>query len=217
MRYYPIFLDLRGRRCVVVGGGRVAERKVQALLRARAAVQVISPDLTPRLAELAAKKRIRVTPRRYQKGDLDRPLLVFTATNSPQTQKAVREDAEAAGALVNAADDRDHSSFLVPACFARGDLHVAISTSGASPALARRLRRQLKATLGREYESYLRFLREARRRILETVPNQEQRSRVFRRLAASFDTDRLGKPRRAENQARKLLRKFAIKARRRKN
>jgi precorrin-2 dehydrogenase/sirohydrochlorin ferrochelatase len=194
MRYYPIFLNLRGRRCIVVGGGKVAERKVRALLRAGASVRVVSPDLTPRLAQLAAKKRIDVTLRRsYRKGDLKGqarnsvPLLVFSATNDPAVQQAVRREAEAIGALVNIADDREHSTFLVPASFARGDLQVAVSTSGASPALARNLRRRLQALLGREYEAQLRFLREARAEVLKSVPRQKERARVFRRLVAGLD------------------------------
>ena len=222
MRYYPIFLDLRGRRCVVVGGGKVAERKVVSLLRAKADVRVISPDLTPRLVMLAAKKKISVTPRAYRKGDLTTgraqhvaPLLVFAATDDLQTQQAVREDAEAVGALVNAADDRAHSSFLVPASFAQGDLQVAISTSGASPALARRLCRQLQVTLGREYQVYLRFLRQARKQILKSVPTQDKRARVFRQLAGGLRLDwfRAGAPRRAGNEIGKLLRKLSVKAR----
>jgi precorrin-2 dehydrogenase/sirohydrochlorin ferrochelatase len=196
MRYYPIFLDLRGRRCTVVGGGRVAERKVQALLRAGASVHVISPVVTPRLALLAARKKIDLTPRAYRPGDLEGPatarvkrprgvLLVFAATNSPETQKAVRKDAEKIGALVNAADDPRESDFIVPALFAQGDLLVAISTSGSSPALARRLRRQLQLTLGREYQTYLRFLREARKQVKDAVPDEAQRAKIFRQLSGA--------------------------------
>lgn len=215
MQYYPVFLDLRGRRAVVVGGGKVAERKVRALLRARAAVNVISPELTPRLVLLAAMKRITVTPREYQKGDLDRARLVFAATDDPSAQQRVREDAEAAGALVNLADDSRDSSFLVPASFAQGDLQVAISTAGASPALARRLRRQLQATVGNEYRAYLRFMREARRQVTRLIPNQQQRSRVFRELAAGLGTDwfRSPKPSQVPSELRKLLKKLGIKTR----
>ena len=222
MRYYPIFLDLRGRRCVVVGGGRVAERKVQALLRARASVHVISPSLTPRLAVLAARKKILFTPRAYRPGDLEvlgaaqsgvprevRPALVFAATDSPEAQRAVRKDAEAIGALVNAADDVRESDFIVPASFAQGDLAVAIATSGASPALARRLRRQLQVTLGREYRGYLRFLREARRQVMDTVPDEAQRTKIFRKLSSASMMDWLSKgaPGRAAADLKKWLAK----------
>jgi precorrin-2 dehydrogenase/sirohydrochlorin ferrochelatase len=193
MGYCPIFLNLRGRRCVVVGGGKVAERKVRTLLRAQASVRVISPQLTPRLAQLAAKKKISVTRRGYRKGDLGQPLLVLAATSDPAVQQAVREDADSLGALVNAADDREHSTFLVPASFAQGDLQVAISTSGASPALARHLRRQLQATLGREYQTHLRLLRKARREVLSSVPKQKERARVFRKLVARLRESKIQK------------------------
>jgi precorrin-2 dehydrogenase/sirohydrochlorin ferrochelatase len=186
MRYYPIFLNLRGRRCVVVGGGKVAERKVRTLLRAQASVRVLSPELTPRLAQFAATKKISVTRRAYRKGNLGRPLLVFAATSDPRVQRAVREEAEAVGALVNIADNRERSTFLVPASLARGELQVAISTSGASPALARNLRRRLQAMLGREYEAHLRFLREARGEVLKLVPRQKERARVLRKLVAGW-------------------------------
>jgi precorrin-2 dehydrogenase/sirohydrochlorin ferrochelatase len=222
MRYYPIFVDLRGLRCAVVGGGRVAERKVHALLRAGARVHVISPSLTPRLALLAARKKIDLTPRAYRSGDLEgpasarpdgsralRPGLVFATTDNPETQRAVRKDAEKIGALVNAADDARESDFLVPASFAQGDLLVAISTSGSSPALARRLRRQLQVTLGHEYRGYLRFLREARKQVMRTVPDEAQRAKIFRQLSEApvMDWLREGPPRRAAGDMKKWLAK----------
>jgi len=222
MRYYPIFLDLRGRRCTVVGGGRVAERKVHALLRACASVHVISPSLTPRLALLAARKKILLTPRAYRTGDLQapgsarseglhelRPALVFAATDSPETQRAIHEDGEAIGALVNTADDLRESDFIVPASFAQGDLLVAISTSGSSPALARRLRRQLQLTLGREYRGYLQFLREARKQVMDAVPDDAQRAKIFRQLSGAQVIDWMwkGAPRRAALDVKKWLAK----------
>jgi precorrin-2 dehydrogenase/sirohydrochlorin ferrochelatase len=222
MRYYPIFLDLRGRHCAVVGGGRVAERKVRALLRAGASVHVISPAVTPRLALLAARKKIQITPRSYRTGDLKgpasartegsrgvRPTLIFAATDSLETQRAVRKDAEAIGGLVNAADDAKDSDFIVPASFAQGDLLVAISTSGASPGLARRLRRQLQVTLGHEYRGYLRFLRQARKQVMDTVPDEAQRAKIFRQLSGAPMMDWLwkGPPRRAATDVKKWLEK----------
>jgi siroheme synthase-like protein len=153
MRYYPIFLDLHGRRAVVVGGGKVAERKVRKLLRAGARVRVITPDLTPGLARLAEQKRIAVTHRRYRNGDIavgahgDAPFLVFAATSNPAAQRTVLDDATAAGALVNLADSAENSDFIVPASFTRGDLHIAISTSGTNPALARMLRQRMAAEM----------------------------------------------------------------------
>jgi precorrin-2 dehydrogenase/sirohydrochlorin ferrochelatase len=156
MRYYPIFLNVRGRQALVVGGGKVAERKVRKLLRAGARVRVISPGLTPGLARLAEEEEIRVTHRSYRKSDIAvgahgpprrAPILVYAATNDPAAQRAVRADAALAGALVNRADSAEDSDFIVPASITRGDLHIAISTSGKDPSLARRLRLRLEADL----------------------------------------------------------------------
>ena len=215
MRYYPIFLDLRGRRVVVVGGGKVAERKVRSLLRAQAAVRIISPKLTPGLARLASKKKLAFTKRAYRKGDVKRAALAFAATNDPATQRAVRRDAEAAGAFVNLADNLRDSSFVLPASFSQGDLLVAISTCGASPALACQLRQRLRRTVGNEYRAYLRFMREARRQVKELIPNQQQRARILRKLAADLGTGwvRSAKPSQGRGEVGKLLRKSGIKTR----
>jgi precorrin-2 dehydrogenase/sirohydrochlorin ferrochelatase len=213
VRYYPIFLELGGRPVAVVGGGKVAERKVRSLIRAQAAVRVISPKLTPGLERLAAKGKVTVTRRGYRKGDLERAALVFAATDNPATQRAVRRDAKAAGAFVNLADNPRESSFLVPALFSQGDLLVAISTSGASPALARRLRHQLQKTVGSEYRTYLRFMREARRQVMEQVPDPRQRARILRKLAAGVGADwaRAARPSRARGEVRRILRKLGVK------
>ena len=153
MRYYPIFLNLGGRRAVVVGGGKVAERKVRKLAGAGALVHVISPELTPGLKKLLAQRKIKVTPRRYRTADIrgkarDRSaILVFAATSDPVAQRTIRRDAAAIGALINVADDPARCDFIVPAWVTRGDLHVAISTSGTDPALTKCLRQKLSADL----------------------------------------------------------------------
>ncbi len=153
MRYYPIFLDVRGRPAVVVGGGKVAERKVRKLVRAGAQVRVISPDLTPGLERLGLQKKIQVTRRCFRQGDIpagsrrEAPLFVIAATNDSAAQRAVREEGRAAGALVNVASDPALCDFIVPASFTRGNLHIAISTSGKDPALARFLRQRLSVEM----------------------------------------------------------------------
>lgn len=196
----------------------MGERKVRALLRAGALVHVISPALTPRLALLATQKKIELTRRCYRPADLlervsarktgaSRPrlTLVFAATNSPETQKAVRLDAERLGAMVNVADDAQDSDFIVPASFAQGDLLVAISTSGSSPALARQLRRRLQRSLGSEYRAHLRFLRETRKHVMATVPDKEQRAKILQKLAEAPAADWLPKDQpRAVLKAKKL-------------
>jgi len=221
MRYYPLFLNVRSRRCVVVGGGNVAERKVRMLLRAGAAVEVISPELTARLARLQREGKIIVTARSYKPGELGRrsnaqpaPLLVFAATSDPETQQAVARDAETHRILVNIADDSERSTFLVPASYAQGDLQVAISTSGASPALARLLRRELQASLGRRYRAYLTFLRGARTQVRQSVAAQSRRARILSRVARHLvDWYRVGGRKRAHHELNRLIRKARVQVR----
>jgi len=161
--YYPLFLDLDGQPCVVVGGGSVARRKVESLLACRARVRVISPLLCPELAELAAHGQVAHTARRYRAGDLAGAMLAVAATDDSETNQAVFAEASAKRMLVNVVDDPAHCNFIVPASFSRGELTVAISTGGASPALARRLRERLEAELGPEYGTLVTLVGEVRR------------------------------------------------------
>lgn len=145
--YYAAFLNLRDRYCVVVGGGKVAERKVQKLLACGARVRVISPDLQPRLEQAVEAGRIEWVRRHYQPGDTEGAWLVFAATNDRQVNRMVWAEAEQSGRLVNVVDDSDNCTLTVPASTRRGVLHIAISTSGTDPAEAARLRQVLEADL----------------------------------------------------------------------
>ncbi|WP_083486535.1 precorrin-2 dehydrogenase/sirohydrochlorin ferrochelatase family protein [Alicyclobacillus ferrooxydans] len=145
--YYAAFLDLSGRLCIVVGGGKIAERKVQKLLDSHARVRVISPNLSPQLMRSVADERVEWIQRGYQSGDVSSGWLVFAATNDPKVNRAVACEAEAAGRMVYVVDDPAACTLTVPATVKRGALHVAISTSGTNPRLARQLRRTLEADL----------------------------------------------------------------------
>jgi len=151
--YYPIFLNLSGKRCVVVGGGRVALRKVEALLAHGARVEVISPVLMPELEHLAQGGHIGALRRRYQAGDLKGVFLAIAATDERQTNLQVMKEARDATVLVNVANDAESSDFIVPSSMRRGDVTVAVSTGGRSPALARKIRTKLERELGDEYAS----------------------------------------------------------------
>jgi siroheme synthase-like protein len=149
--YYPIFLNVSGKRCVVVGGGQVALRKVGALLAQGANVEVISPDICPELKKLADTGEIAVQVKIYQPGDLKRALIVIAATDDHGINLEVAKEAKMTGIPVNVVDDPGNSDFIVPSCLRRGDVAVAISTSGRSPALARKIRARLEKDLGEEY------------------------------------------------------------------
>jgi precorrin-2 dehydrogenase/sirohydrochlorin ferrochelatase len=165
MGYYPVLLDLAGRRCVMVGGGVVAERRVDGLLKAGAQVIVISPRLTPALSALAAEGRIYHEPRGYRAGDLAGADLAFVATDAGEVNDAVAREARERGLWVNAADDPGRCTFILPALVRRGDLMVAVATGGSSPALARAIREELEAYLTDDYTTLASIAAEARREL----------------------------------------------------
>jgi siroheme synthase-like protein len=167
MGYYPVFLEMKDRPCVVVGGGTVAERKVEGLLAAGARVTVISPSLTPALAALKEEGRLHHIARRYRKGDLKGYEVAVVATDDGAVNAEVaREGRSASGRIwVNAADDPPNCDFILPSVIRRGDIVIAASTGGGSPALARRLREELEAFLDEGYAPLAELLQEVRREI----------------------------------------------------
>ena len=149
--YYPIFLDLTGRRCVVVGGGAVAEGKVRGLLAANATIALVAPQLTPALRDLVASEQIRHREGEYDASDLEDADLCLVATDDGAINARVAADARTRRILVNSADDPANCDFILPAVVRSGSVVVAASTGGASPALARRLREDLTAFLDEGY------------------------------------------------------------------
>ena len=183
--YYPMMVDLAGRRCLVVGGGRVAERKIALLLDCGADIEVISPTITRKIDELAARQAVRLARRPVAPADLTRAFLVFAATDDAQVNRKVAEEVRSVGGLVNVADAPDACNFLVPSVVRRGDLTIAISTAGGSPALAKRLRQRLEATIGPEYEAFLEALRQLRAQARHAVLDPAERQALYRRAVDS--------------------------------
>ncbi len=178
-----MLLNLSGRFCVVVGGGEVAERKVEALLSAGARVRVIAPEVTPRIERWAEEGRLELERRPYREGDLSGAWLCVAATDDPEVQKAVFSEAEKNRIFCNVVDVPELCSFIVPSVVRRGRLQLAISTSGASPAAARRIRERLEEEFGPEWEAYLELMARWRREILSRGLPEEERRAVFTRLA----------------------------------
>ncbi len=160
--YYPVFLNVAGKRCVVVGGGEVALRKVKGLLGHRARVVVISPDLFDGLAELEKSAEITVFRREYRSGDLEGAFLVIAATDDRTANRLIAEECGERNIMVNVVDDPALSSFISPAVVERGDLTIAISTAGGSPALARKIRERLEGAFGPEYTQLVEVVEELR-------------------------------------------------------
>lgn len=161
--FYPIFLDLSDRPVLVVGGGAVAERKVCTLVLHGARPQVVAPAVTARIEELAGAGDLSWEARAYARGDCAGALLVFAATDDRDVNRLVADEARSCGCLLNVADDPDACDALVPSSFTRGTLQVAVSTGGASPTLARRIREEQQRSYGPEYGEYVTLLGAVRR------------------------------------------------------
>jgi siroheme synthase-like protein len=198
MAHYPVYLNLMDRPCVVVGGCALAEEKVRGLLAAGARVTVVSPHLTPGLAELAVEGRIDVIARRYRWGDLRRAVLVVVAEREPGIVDAVWKETRGRNVLVNTVDDVPHCDFIAPAVVQRGDLAVAISTSGKAPALAVRLRQRLESELGHEHARFLELAGSVRAPLARLLPDLAKRRDLWYRL---IDSDILQLLRRGEEDA----------------
>ena len=161
-KYYPLFLNVKGRKCVVAGGGEVALRKVEILLGYGAEVKVISPCVCPELAELCGKNNIQIIARKYQAGDLEGAFVAIAATDDNEINQLVVCEARERSVLINVVDDAEKSDFIVPSYLRRGDIAIAVSTGGKSPALARKLRLRLESEFGDEYALLVNVIGEVR-------------------------------------------------------
>ncbi len=177
--WYPILLNLKGRTCVVIGGGAVAARKARGLLDAGANVTVVSPRLVAELSELAEKGWIRYLPKVYADGDLEGASLAFAATDMAEVNAAALSEANRRGILANAADGGEGGDFIVPAVLRRGDLVLTASASGAGPAVASRIIGELRERYGPEYADYLAGLRKLRSWLKAEVADPVERRRLL--------------------------------------
>jgi precorrin-2 dehydrogenase/sirohydrochlorin ferrochelatase len=185
MKYYPIFLRVARRPCLIIGGGSVAERKARSLLEAGAHVTIISPEITPSIAALAAAGAVSHHSRQYTSGDLRGFFLAYAATGDDGLHAQIARDAEEAGVLLNVVDQPDLCSFVVPAVLERGDLVIATSTGGSSPALAKRIRQDLEAALGPEYDLAVQLLGRLRAQLRGRSLTPAERRRIFAALLDS--------------------------------
>jgi precorrin-2 dehydrogenase/sirohydrochlorin ferrochelatase len=191
-RFYPIFVDLEGRRCLVVGGGPAAADRVGRLLEHGATVRLVAPTLCPPLAALVAAGLVAEhRPRAYRRGDLDGCLLAVVAVGDAAVEGAVWADADARDLLVNTVDVPARCGFIVPSVARRGELAVAVSTGGASPAVAIHLRRRFERMLERGWEPLVALLRDLRPALVERHPDLGRRRDAVERLLATDIVERL--------------------------
>ena len=184
MSLFPIFLKLTARPCLVIGAGALAESKIESLRAADAAVTVIAPEASPAIQELAESGAIAWQQRPYAPGDVvEGTFLVVTATNVPEVNRAVYLEATSKSVICNAVDDPPYCDYYFPSVVRRGDLQIAISTAGASPALAQRLRKELNAALPLELGPWLEELGNLRREVLQLEPLNDARKQLLHTLA----------------------------------
>jgi precorrin-2 dehydrogenase/sirohydrochlorin ferrochelatase len=181
---FPIFLKLTGRPCIVIGAGEIAASKIASLQAAEARITVIAPVASARIAELAEAGEVTLHQREYAAGDLAGHFLAVAATSNSAVNRAVFAEAEAAGILINAVDDPPFCDFYFPSVVRRGDLQIAISTAGASPALAQRLRKEIDALLPHDTGEWLAELGNLRREILQHEPSNDARRELLHQLAS---------------------------------
>jgi siroheme synthase-like protein len=184
MNLLPLFLKLEQRPATVIGAGSIALAKIQSLLHSGARTRVIAPQAHPEVQQLAAAARIEWLPRAYAPGDLDGQFLVIAATSDPAVNRAVYLEAVERNVLCNSVDDPPHCDFYFGSIVERGDLQIAISTAGKSPALAQRLRREIDALLPGDTGAWLDALGTLRQEILAAYPSTEERKQVLHQLAA---------------------------------
>ena len=185
MEYYPIHLDIKNRNCLVVGGGAVGTRKVKTLLECGARVTVVSPAPSQQLTELAAEGAIKLSRRTYRSADLAGAFLVIGATADGRLNQQISSDAALTNTLCNIADRPEVCNFILPSIIQRGDLVITISTSGKSPALAKKLRQKLETQFGEEYAEFLLLMGAIRKKLLRQSRAPEAHKTVFNQLIDS--------------------------------
>ncbi len=183
---YPIFLNLEGKKCLVVGGGDVAERKITGLLGCKAGVTVISPVVNEKIDELVKESKLIYKKKAYQNGDIKGFFLVIGATDSMEINEIISTEAKELEILYNIVDIPDLCNFFVPSVVNSGDLKIAISTNGKSPALAKKIRKELEDIYGDEYVVFLDYLGKVRENLKKSKDmTEEKRTKIFKNIVYS--------------------------------
>jgi precorrin-2 dehydrogenase/sirohydrochlorin ferrochelatase len=193
MRYYPIGLDISGRRCLVIGGGDVGERKVERLLECGARVTVVGRDPTPALAGLRKKGAIDHIPGDYEQKHLKGAFLVIGATDDRVINERIFRDARKKGVLANIVDDPERCDFILPALCRQGELVITVATEGKSPALAKKLRQDLEERYGPEYEALLKIMGEIRGKVIDRGEGSDENRKIFEAVVDSDILDHIRK------------------------
>ncbi len=190
-KFYPMMMNLKERHCLVVGGGDVAARKIEMLVSCGAKVKVVAPEIDHSLKPLLENGSVNHLKGEYEKSQIDGVVLVIAGTDNEAVNRAVYEDASSKGVPVNVVDVPDLCSFIVPSVVERGDLLIAISTSGKSPAFSKQIRKELQKKFGPEYAEMLKLMGEVRKLVIEAEPNLDKRMKILSEIANSDILERI--------------------------
>jgi len=188
VNYFPVFLNVRGKPCVVVGGGSIGSRKASALVEAGAVVTVVSPTTGKSLLDHVSEGTVRHVRRHYQTGDLKGCLLAYAATGLAEVDEAMMAEARNEGVLINVVDRSSMCDFIAPAVVRRGDITLAISTNGKSPGLAKLIRRKLERVVTPAYAEVLSLVADKRSELKQSVSSAHERKRLLREFTESMLT-----------------------------
>lgn len=181
--YYPIFLDISKKPCLVVGGGKVAERKVSMLIKFGGMIKVVSPRITKTLQKLTEKGKIHTSFKEYDTSDLKDVALIFAATNDESTNQKICKDAEENNIPINVVDNPSLCNFIVPSIVKKDPILIAISTSGMLPFLSKRLRKDIAESITRDYVRYAGIVGRLRRQLIMKVKDKKLRQRIMKKIA----------------------------------
>ncbi|MBI5664323.1 MAG: bifunctional precorrin-2 dehydrogenase/sirohydrochlorin ferrochelatase [Nitrospirae bacterium] len=181
MKFYPAFINLKDKKAVVVGGGKVAERKVRLLINAGASVRLVSPRITGNIKKLAERGLLEHTRRNYRQGDLKDAFIIIAATSDVALNTQIAREA---GHLVNVIDMPSEGNFIVPSIVKRGPLTIAVSTEGASPAVSKAIRMEIEGLYGKEFALYLKFVERVRKKAIKDITNSREREKFLKTLAS---------------------------------
>jgi len=205
--WYPIFIKLKGKKVLVVGGGTVATRKVKKLINYYPEITIVSPKITTELQRLISKHNLKYSQRNYRKSDLKNKWIIFVATDDKDLNKQISQDAKKSGILINVVDNPAYCSFIVPSVITRGDLQIAISTSGISPLLTKTLRKKIENLFGNEYITLLKLIKKYRKVILDKFKDNKIKRKKLEELLKPSILNKIknGDIRQAENELKKII------------
>lgn len=209
--YYPILLELKGKQCIVIGGGKVAERKATSLNNSKAIVTVISPDITKPLKQMVKVNKIKYIKDSFKERYLKNAFLAIGATSDPETNHFIFQAANKKNMLVNIVDSPGECNFIVPSTVKQGDLLISISTGGKSPALAKKIRQHLETQFGKAYKDFLLLMGKLRKKILVQFPDIQYRNKIFQTLVDSniLGLFKKGLKQKAEDRAEEIINSFS--------